>query len=167
MADIVLRQPDLCLSFAVALLQYVHELQQLSLHVLLTDKLLMSLRTMSLWTLVQSGDTELTLQSLVSLSPLVWSGGANRNLQTLKVLQMLKEGYTLPIQTRPNLTRSPTIISCYINPHRKIYLTEALHQLMNKNVAEKNVVLVKNQESRGFYNGLFWSQNQTTGGGLY
>ena len=54
----------------------------------------------------------------------------------LKVVQMLKEGYTLPFQTRPNLTKSPTIISCYVNPHRNLYLLEALHQLTNKNTIE-------------------------------
>ena len=47
-----------------------------------------------------------------------------------KVVQILKEGYTLPFQIRPNLTRSPTVISCYVNPHRNCYLLEALHQLM-------------------------------------
>ena len=47
----------------------------------------------------------------------------------LKVVQMLKKGYTLPFQTRPNLTRSSTIISCYVHPHRNLYLLEALHQL--------------------------------------
>ena len=68
-----------------------------------------------------------------------------------KVLQMLKEGYTLPFQTRPNLTRSLTSISCYVHPHRKFYVLEALPQLTSKNVVE----LVKNQEPLGFYNGLF------------
>ena len=68
-----------------------------------------------------------------------------------KVVQMLKEGYTLPFQTRPNLTRSPTIISCYVNPHRNLYLLEALHQLTDKNAIE----LVTNQESLHFYNRLF------------
>ena len=29
-----------------------------------------------------------------------------------KVVQILKEGYTLPFRIRPNLTRSPTVISC-------------------------------------------------------
>ena len=57
----------------------------------------------------------------------------------------------LPFQTRPNLTRSPTIVSCYVNPHRDLYLLEALHQLTNKNAVE----LVTNQESLGFYNQLF------------
>ena len=33
-----------------------------------------------------------------------------------KVVQILREGYTLPFQIRPNLTRPPTIISCYVNP---------------------------------------------------
>ena len=60
---------------------------------------------------------------------------------------VLREGYTLPF--RPNLTRSPTVTSCYANPH--LYLVEALHQLLNKNAVE----LVKNQESLGFYNWLF------------
>ena len=76
-----------------------------------------------------------------------------------KVIQMLKEGYILPFQTRLNLTRSPTIISCYVNLHRNLYLLEALHQLTNKNAVE----LVKNQEFLDFYNWLFWSQNETTG----
>ena len=80
-----------------------------------------------------------------------------------KVIQMFKEGYTIPFQTRTNLTRSPTIISRYVHPHRNIYLFEALHQLTSKNAVE----LVKNQESLGFYNRLFWSQNQTTSGDLY
>ena len=67
------------------------------------------------------------------------------------VVQMLREGYTLPFQVKPNLTRSPTVVSCYVNPHRNSYLLEALHQLTNKNAIE----LVTNQESRGFYNQLF------------
>ena len=61
-----------------------------------------------------------------------------------KVVQMLKEGYTLPFLTRPNLTRSPTIIICYVHPHRNIHLLETLGQLTNKNAVE----LVKNQESQ-------------------
>ena len=67
------------------------------------------------------------------------------------VVQMLKEGYTLPFQNRPNLTRKPTIVNCYVNPHRNSYPLEALHQLTNKNAIE----LVTNQESLGFYNRLF------------
>ena len=68
-----------------------------------------------------------------------------------KVVQILKEGYTLPFQIRPRLTRSPTIISCYVNPHRNSYLLEALHQLIAKNAVE----LVKQQTSLGFFNRLF------------
>ena len=49
-----------------------------------------------------------------------------------KVVQMLKEGYTLLFQTRPNLTRSSTITSCYVHPRRNPYLLEALHQLTQK-----------------------------------
>ena len=35
-----------------------------------------------------------------------------------KVVQILKEGYTLPFRIWPNLSRIPTVISCYGNPHR-------------------------------------------------
>ena len=68
-----------------------------------------------------------------------------------KVVQILKEGYTLPFRIRPKLTRSPTVISCYVNPHRNSYLLDALHQLMNK----KAIELVHNQTSLGFFNRLF------------
>ena len=68
-----------------------------------------------------------------------------------KVVQILKEGYTLPFQIRPRLTRSPTVISCYVNPHRNSYLLEALHQLIAKNAVE----LVRHQTSLGFFNRLF------------
>ena len=68
-----------------------------------------------------------------------------------KVIQTLKQGYTLPFRIRPKLTRSPTVVSCYGNPHRNSYLLEALHQLMDKNAVE----LVHNQTSRGFFNRLF------------
>ena len=36
-----------------------------------------------------------------------------------KVVRILKQGYTLPFRNRPKLTRSPTVISCHVNPHRK------------------------------------------------
>ena len=42
----------------------------------------------------------------------------------------------LPVGFRPNLARSPTIISCYVNPHRNLYLLEALHHLISKNTVE-------------------------------
>ena len=69
----------------------------------------------------------------------------------LKVVQILNEGYTLPFRTRPKLTRCPTVVSCYVNPHRNSYLLEALHQLIDKNAVE----LVQNQTSLGFFNRLF------------
>ena len=71
---------------------------------------------------------------------------------------MLKEVYTLPFQIRPGLTRSPNIISCYVNPHRDLYLLEALHQLLDKNTVE----LVNNQRSLGFFfqPPIFSAQNQ-------
>ena len=53
-----------------------------------------------------------------------------------RVVQILKEGYTLPFRIRPNLSRTPTVISCYGNPHRNLNLLEALHQLMDKNAIE-------------------------------
>ena len=60
-----------------------------------------------------------------------------------KVVTVLKKGYTLPFRFRLNPTRSPTIITCYINPQ--------LHQLRNKNAVEP----VASQTSVGFYNRLF------------
>ena len=69
----------------------------------------------------------------------------------LKIVRILKEGHTLPFQNRPNLTRYPTVISCYVKLHRNSYLLEALHQLIDKNAVE----LVQNQRSLGFFNRLF------------
>ena len=68
-----------------------------------------------------------------------------------KVVTALGEGYTLPFRFRPNLTRSPTVISSYVNPQRQSHLLEALYQLVNKNAVEQ----VANQNSLGFYNRLF------------
>ena len=31
-----------------------------------------------------------------------------------KMVQILREGYTLPFRTRPNLARSPSVVSCYV-----------------------------------------------------
>ena len=69
-----------------------------------------------------------------------------------KVIRILREGYTLPFRFRPNLTRSPMVISKYVNPQRQAFLLEALTQLTNKNAVEP----VTNQTSLGFYNRLFW-----------
>ena len=68
-----------------------------------------------------------------------------------KVVTVFRAGYTLPFWFRPNLTRSPTIISCYVNSHRNLYLVEALHQRFNKTAVEP----VANRKSLGFYNRLF------------
>ena len=68
-----------------------------------------------------------------------------------KVVTILREGYTLPFRFRPNLTRSPTAISNYVNPPRQSHVLEALYQLTNKNAVEP----VANQNSLGFYNWLF------------
>ena len=73
--------------------------------------------------------------------------------QTSKLLANLAgpRSYTLPFRIRPKLMRSPTVISCYVNPHRNSYLLQALHQLIDKNAVE----LVQNQTSLGFFNRLF------------
>ena len=68
-----------------------------------------------------------------------------------KVITTLREGYTLPFRFRPNLTRSPTVISNYQNQSKQAHLLEALYQLVNKNAVEP----VANQSSLGFYNRLF------------
>ena len=68
-----------------------------------------------------------------------------------KVVQILKQGYTLPFQNRPKLSRFPTVISSYANLHRNSYLLEALQQLIDKNAVER----VHNQTSLGFFNRLF------------
>ena len=68
-----------------------------------------------------------------------------------KVVTALREGYTLPLRFRPNLTRSPTVISYYVNPQNHSHLLEALYQLVKKNAVEP----VANQISLGFYNRLF------------
>ena len=65
-----------------------------------------------------------------------------------KIVQILKEGYTLPFQNRPLLSRHPTVISRYVNRHRNSYLSEALHQLISKNAVER----VQNPKSLGFFN---------------
>ena len=67
------------------------------------------------------------------------------------VVHILKKSYTLPFRIRPYLTRSLTVVCCYVNPHRNSYMLEALHQLMDKNAVE----LVHNQTSLGFFNQLF------------
>ena len=77
-----------------------------------------------------------------------------------KLLTVLREGYILPFRFWPNLTRSLTVISCYVNPHKNLYVLEALHQLLTKNAVE----LVATQKSLGFYNRLFLVPKPTTGG---
>ena len=37
-----------------------------------------------------------------------------------EVVTVLGEGYMLPFRFKPNLTRSPTVISCYISPHKNL-----------------------------------------------
>ena len=68
-----------------------------------------------------------------------------------KVVNILREGYTLPFRFRPHLTRSLTVISNYHNPTKQSFLLEALYQLINRNAVEP----VENPNSLGFYNRLF------------
>ena len=68
-----------------------------------------------------------------------------------KVVTILRDGYTLRFQFRPNLTRSPTVISNYVNPERQSHLLYQLYQLTNENAVQP----VANQNSLGFYNRLF------------
>ena len=66
-----------------------------------------------------------------------------------------------PFPVLAKLTRSPTIISCYVNPHRNLYLLEALHQFLNKNTVE----LVTTPASLSFYKSFFLVQKPITTGG--
>ena len=54
-----------------------------------------------------------------------------------KVVNTLREGYTLPFQFSPNLTRSPTVISNYHNSAKQSFLVEALYQLISKNAVNR------------------------------
>ena len=58
-----------------------------------------------------------------------------------KVVQILKEGYTLPFRIRPKLTRYPTVISRYVSPHRNSYLLAALHQLIDNKHSDACIYL--------------------------
>ena len=63
---------------------------------------------------VQTVDKNLPVGARLNLFGVTWEALGNGP----KVLQILREGYTLPFQTRPNLTRSPTIISCCVKQER-------------------------------------------------
>ena len=93
----------------------------------------------------------------VAIDPLVWARLHQfwEKSEALglspKVVTALRESYTLLFRFRPNLTRSPTVVSIYVNPQKQSHLLEALYQLVNKNAVEP----VANQNSLGFYNQLF------------
>ena len=74
-----------------------------------------------------------------------------------KVVQILKEGYTPHFWIQTKLARATTIISCYVNPHRNVYLLEALHQLTKMQWSWS-----KSKNLWAFTTGYFWSQNQAT-----
>ena len=68
-----------------------------------------------------------------------------------RVVQILKEGYTLPFRKRPRLTRDPIIVSTHSNPSRNVALKEAVVSLLAKNAIEK----VTQPKSLAFLNRLF------------
>jgi len=70
---------------------------------------------------------------------------------SLRTVQILKEGYVLPFQDRPKLSREPVVESGYVNAPRQAHLVDALHALVDKEAVEK----VKNPNSLAFYNRLF------------
>ena len=69
----------------------------------------------------------------------------------LRVVSILREGYTLPFKIRPPLTRSPVIKSGYTHSGKSKALFQALIELINKLVVEKVVI----RSSLAFYNRLF------------
>ena len=77
-----------------------------------------------------------------------------------KVVTALREGYTLPFRFIPNLTRSPTVISRYVNPQKQSHLLEALYQLVNKNAVKP--VANQNSQNWGFTTSYFWYPTQQT-----
>ena len=74
-----------------------------------------------------------------------------------KVVQILREGYTLPFLNRPKLTWSSTVISCYVNSHRNLYLLEALHQLFRQ---KRSRASTKSKISGLFQPTIFSSKTQ-------
>ena len=66
-----------------------------------------------------------------------------------RVVQILKQGYTLPFQIRPNLSRTPTVI--WQSSQKPQTVREALHQLIAKDAIE----LVHKKVSLGFFSRLF------------
>ena len=68
-----------------------------------------------------------------------------------KINHNTERGLHPPLWFKPNLTRSLTVISNYVNPQRQSHNLEALYQLTDKNAMEP----VANQNTLGFYNRLF------------
>ena len=68
-----------------------------------------------------------------------------------RVVSILKEGYSLPFKIRPPLSRSPVIISHYLDPVKNKHLKESLQALILKQAVEKVIV----PSSLAFYNRLF------------
>ena len=68
-----------------------------------------------------------------------------------RVVSILKNGYTLPFQTRPPLTWEPLLQSGYATSVRQNLLQESVWSLLAKQAIKR----VHNPSSLGFYNRLF------------
>ena len=49
-----------------------------------------------------------------------------------QIVQFRRRATHPPFQTRPGLTRTLNFISCYVNHHRNLYLSQTLHQHTKK-----------------------------------
>ena len=67
-----------------------------------------------------------------------------------RVVSILKNGYTLPFQTKPPLTLEPLILSGYATSVRQNLLQESVRSLLAKQAIER----VHNPSCLGFYNRL-------------
>ena len=79
------------------------------------------------------------------------------------VVSILKNGYTVPFQTKPPLAREPLILSGYATSVRQNLLQESFRSLLAKQAIEQ----VHNPFSLWFTTASFWFQNQTTNGGPF
>ena len=80
-----------------------------------------------------------------------------------RVVSILKNGYTLPFQTKPPLAWEPLILSHYATSVRQNRLQELVWSLLAKQAIER----VHNPSSQIFTTPSFWFQNQTTDGGHF
>ena len=67
------------------------------------------------------------------------------------VLNIITNGYVLPLISKPNLVRAPLIQSGYKALQKELALTSCIQSLLSKNAIER----VENVKSLGFYSRLF------------